>query len=138
MSHYIWSKKDPDVLLHIVNRLSDISHQRKDIVPDKEYLQVGVFKMDEGKTFRPHQHIPLQRQTDITQESWLVFRGRVKAQLYDTDKTLLEEVVLEPGDCSITLRGGHNYVSLDDDTVVYEYKTGPYMGQAKDKVFIDE
>ena len=26
--------------------------------------------------------------------------------------------------------------ALEDDTQVYEYKTGPYMGQAKDKEFI--
>ena len=34
--------------------------------------------------------------------------------------------------------GGHTYEILVDDTVVYEYKTGPYMGQAKDKEFITE
>ena len=39
-------------------------------------------------------------------------------------------------DISITFYGGHNYVSLEDDTRVYEYKTGPYMGQARDKEFI--
>lgn len=44
--------------------------------------------------------------------------------------------MLKPGDCSITLYGGHNYVSLEEHTLVYEYKTGPYLGQEKDKAFL--
>jgi hypothetical protein len=36
----------------------------------------------------------------------------------------------------MTFRGGHTYDILADDTVVHEYKTGPYYGQAVDKEFI--
>jgi hypothetical protein len=43
-----------------------------------------------------------------------------------------------PGDCSITFFGGHNYLSLEPDTCVVEAKSGPYFGQEKDKVFINE
>jgi cupin fold WbuC family metalloprotein len=132
----IFSKIDGQ-LLHMVNRLSDITLKRNDISPDTEYLQVSAFRMNEGKTFRAHMHLPLERKTDITQESWIVIKGRVKAKLYDMDGTLLAEPILEAGDCSITFRGGHNYVCMEEDSVVYEYKTGPYMGQAKDKTFIE-
>jgi hypothetical protein len=55
---------------------------------------------------------------------------------YDTDGSLLQTSVLNPGDASMTFQGGHNYLILKDDTVVYEYKTGPYQGQALDKVFL--
>ena len=37
---------------------------------------------------------------------------------------------------SFTLQGGHNYLILEDDTLVYEFKTGPYEGQEFDKKFI--
>jgi hypothetical protein len=37
----------------------------------------------------------------------------------------------------MTFRGGHNYLILEDDTIVYEYKTGPYLGQELDKVFLN-
>jgi len=57
--------------------------------------------------------------------------------LYDVDQTLLAEETLRQGDCTISFRGGHNYLCLEDDTVVYEYKTGPYYGQELDKEFID-
>ena len=46
------------------------------------------------------------------------------------------EPILKPGDASFTLEGGHNYLILEDNTLVYEYKTGPYEGQALDKTFI--
>jgi len=46
--------------------------------------------------------------------------------------------VLKAGDASFTLGGGHNYLILEDDTIVYEYKTGPYEGQKNDKVFLEE
>ena len=54
----------------------------------------------------------------------------------DIDDTIIAEPVLGPGDCSMTFRGGHNYVILEDDTIVFEYKTGPYLGVQFDKTFI--
>jgi len=44
--------------------------------------------------------------------------------------------ILYVGDASFTLEGGHNYEILEDNTLVYEYKTGPYEGQEFDKTFI--
>ena len=48
------------------------------------------------------------------------------------------EPILNVGDCSITLEGGHTYTILENDTLIYEYKTGPYKGQENDKVMLDE
>jgi cupin fold WbuC family metalloprotein len=132
----IFSNVEEGVLLHAINRLSEITEKRQDISPDEEYMQVACFELPEGKTFQPHKHIPADKRQNTTQESWVVIRGRVKAILYDLDDTIVEEVVLEAGDCSITYRGGHDYESMEEGTVVYEYKTGPYHGQALDKVFI--
>jgi cupin fold WbuC family metalloprotein len=94
--------------------------------------------MDKGKTFKPHQHIwkPTPVEQIIAQESWVVIKGSVEASFFDTDGTLLEKHVIRLGDCSMTFEGGHTYLILEDDTVVYEYKTGPYQGQAMDKVFL--
>ena len=63
-------------------------------------------------------------------------RGSILVTYYDTDGTLLEKVTLNTGDISFTLEGGHTYEIMEDDTLVYEYKTGPYEGQEKDKVFL--
>ena len=131
----IVSRTEPGVLLHIVHRLADASG-RTNIVPDEEFLQVACIRMPAGQTFRPHRHIMVDRVTKIPQESWLVVRGRVRCIFYDLDDSIIAEPVLEAGDCSITLRGGHNYVILEEDTVVYEFKTGPYLGVELDKTFI--
>ena len=131
----IYSKVKPDVLLHIVNCSTEIG-DRRDMCPSDQFLQMACFKLDEGKTFRPHQHIVKRVQHDITQESWIIARGSVKAILYDLDGTIAEEVDLMQGDCSITFYGGHNYICLEDNTLVYEAKTGPYLGMENDKVFI--
>jgi hypothetical protein len=63
--------------------------------------------------------------------------GSVKCYFYDLDDSLLETVNLFVGDVSFTLSGGHNYKILEDSTIVYEYKTGPYEGQILDKKFIN-
>lgn len=132
----LFSKVDPNVLLHIVNKQNEITEKRCDMTPEQEFLQVSCFRLNNGKTFRPHKHIENHRHSTITQESWIVTKGKVKAILYDLDDTILEEVVLYAGDCSITLRGGHNYVCLEDDSIVYEYKIGPYNGVNNDKTFL--
>ena len=66
-----------------------------------------------------------------------MIQGKVKCHFYDLDDNIIEEPILESGDASFTLEGAHTYTILEDDTLVYEYKTGPYEGQAMDKTFID-
>ncbi len=134
----IYSKIQPKVLLHIINKL-DTTSERTDIIPSEEFLQLACLKMSKGKKFKPHKHIYKPgEETVIAQESWVVVSGRVKVFLYDLDDTILDVDILSPGDCSITLRGGHTYEILEEDTIVYEYKTGPYKGQESDKEFINE
>jgi len=133
----IYSKIDPNKLLHIINRLSDIDN-RTDVVDGENFIQCATLKMHKGQTFKPHKHIEKQRSYDkqIAQESWVVIKGSVKCIFYDLDDSIIAEKTLRQGDASFTLLGGHNYISLEDDTIVYEYKTGPYEGQELDKVFI--
>mgnify|MGYP003116028770 CR=1 FL=1 len=111
--HY--SKIDKERLLHIINRLDNES-ERKDIVPAENFIQCAVLNFDKGKTFRPHKHIRKSRTypEKIAQESWVVIKGSVKCIFYDIDEI------------------------LEDNTIVYEYKTGPYEGQEFDKRFLDE
>jgi len=128
----IFSRIEPDKLLHIVYQFNEIDG-RTNISPDHEFLQLSSMKMRKGQTFNAHKHILCEKVITITQESWLVVKGSVKCILYDLDDEIIAERNLMPGDCSITFRGGHNYLILEDDTVVYEYKTGPYFGQESDK-----
>ena len=112
--------------------------KRTEVVPENNFIQCATLKMENGKTFPPHKHITKQRtyEAQIAQESWVIIKGSVKCKFYDIDDTLIAEPVLYPGDASFTLYGGHTYEILEDDTIVYEYKTGPYEGQKLDKVFL--
>ena len=132
----IYSKVDGR-LLHIVNRLNQF-HGRKEVVPEDNFIQCATLKMEKGKTFPPHKHITKDRHIpeQIAQESWVVIKGSVKCIFYDIDDKIIAEPILKAGDASFTLYDGHTYEILEDDTLVYEYKTGPYEGQKLDKKFI--
>ena len=136
----IYSKIQPNKLLHVVHRLTDVINrksQRVDLINEDEFIQCSSLKMPRGTTFKAHKHIWKNGEDDvIAQESWVVIIGSVKCYFYDLDDTLLETVTLFVGDASFTLAGGHNYEILKDNTIVYEYKTGPYKGQELDKTFI--
>ena len=133
----IFSKIYPTILLHIVVRKEDLLEGRTDVIPDKHFLQCAALNMNKGKTFKPHRHIWKHRSGNvIAQESWVVINGSVKAIFYDVDDTILKEVILKTGDASFTLEAGHTYNILEDNTLVYEYKTGPYEGVELDKEFI--
>jgi len=132
----IYSKVNPDTLLHMVLRKEEVQSERINVIDDGEYLQLAAMRLPKGKTFLPHKHVPCEKVTKIAQESWAVISGRVKAVLYDLDDEIISEEILNAGDCSITLYGGHTYEILEEDTVVYEYKTGPYLGVEMDKEFI--
>ena len=133
----IYSKVD-NSLCHLVIRLNELNTPREDVIPESEFLQLALLKIEIGKTFRPHYNIhkDIDYKIAIAKESWVVLKGKVKVTFYDLDNTILEEPILEAGDASVTLKGGHNFLILEDDTVVYEFKTGPYYGVEVDKDFI--
>ena len=111
---------------------------RFDVAPEDQFIQVSALRLEAGKTFRPHKHIWKEAPEPevVAQESWCVMKGRVKAHFYDLDDSLLGEYELSAGDISLTFEGGHSYTILED-AKVYEYKTGPYQGVEKDKVFLE-
>jgi cupin fold WbuC family metalloprotein len=135
----IYSKVNPDKLLHIVVRKDDIVSGRTEVVSEEHFIQCALLNMEKDKTFKPHKHIWKNRTRDvIAQESWVVIQGKVRCTFFDIDDNIIEEPILNSGDASFTLEGGHTYTILEDETLVYEYKTGPYEGQELDKVFIND
>ena len=89
----IYSRVEPDKLLHIVNRLGEIDG-RCDVVPEDNFIQCASMKMNKGKTFPPHKHIIKDRHypNQIAQESWIVIKGSVKCKFYDLDNPARHEV----------------------------------------------
>jgi hypothetical protein len=133
----IFSKKQPDKLLHVIVRKTDLIPGRTEVISEEHFIQCALLNMERGKTFQPHKHIWKERTRNvIAQESWIVIQGSVRCTFYDIDDQVIAEPILYSGDASFTLDGGHNYTILENETLVYEYKTGPYEGQELDKTFI--
>jgi hypothetical protein len=132
----IYSKKYPKKILHIINRLEDVD-TRIDLSPKDQFLQVAAIKQNPNKQYKAHQHIWKDCITKkiIAQESWIIIKGSIKAYLFDIDGNLLLNEIIYPGDCVITFEGGHKFDILEKNTVLYECKTGPYLGVEKDKIF---
>lgn len=127
-------------LLHFIKRKQSINQERENLVDTDNFIQCSAMILPKGEKFRPHHHIKrsVKHKQYIPQESWVIIQGSVKCFFYDIDDNLLTTCILYPGDASFTLDGGHSYLILEDDTIVYEYKTGPYLGIKFDKIFIDE
>tara|TARA_R110000822_G_scaffold45810_4_gene122315 strand:+ start:140 stop:562 length:423 start_codon:yes stop_codon:yes gene_type:complete len=134
----IYSKVDKNCLLLTLNRRENISSSRVDLSPEDEYLQCAAKSLAKGTRFKPHKHNELVRTTDRTQEAWVFLSGRVRAKFYDLDDSLIIDTELVAGDCAVVFRAGHGFEVLEDDTIIYEFKTGPYFGQEADKSFIEE
>lgn len=136
MPEHIYSKQQPDLLLLSINRFEDINSDRTDLCPSEQYLQISTKKIPAKKTFSPHRHNELVRTTDVTQEAWIILKGRIKATFWDIDDTIIEETELTAGDCAVVYYAGHGFEVIEDDTILYEVKSGPYYGMEKDKTMI--
>lgn len=127
-----------NAILYSVNRKEKITEKRNDLCPETEYLQVSCKMLSRGESFKPHKHLPLERKTLTTHETWIIIEGRVKAKLYDIDNLIYREEILDPGDCLVVFNAGHSMEVLEPNTILYEVKNGPYYGQKLDKVFIHD
>jgi hypothetical protein len=124
-------------LNHIILTLSDLielSSNRVNVCPDESFLQLGLIKSG-PRSYAPHFHLDHQtpRQIIRAQESWVVMRGSVEVTLYDKDDSVQATKTLNQGDVTLTLYGGHGYKILEEGTLVYEFKSGPYEGIEIDK-----
>ena len=127
---------EPNIMLHQVVKPKKLSSGRINVSPEHESLQVAHIGLKFNQTFKAHKHVFHDRNMPMAQESWIVISGKVKVFHYDLDDKIINESILLPGDCTITYRGGHNYLALEENTLVYEIKTGPYHGVENDKKFI--
>ena len=133
----IYSRIEPSRILHIVHRVEDFG-PRQELIDATEVLQVASFASTSGQKFRAHRHLTKRVEIEelSAQESWVVISGVVRVYFFDLDDSLIASKELRAGDTSITVAGGHGYEIVNDARVI-EFKTGPYLGQAADKTFIE-
>ena len=97
------------------------------LTPSNFSQQVAVMRHPQGKVIEPHLHNLVARQVLYTQEVLWIRKGRVKVDLYSSQKKLLCSPVLQTGDLILLCGGGHAFEMLEETTMV-EVKQGPYAG----------
>lgn len=136
MPKFIYSKNKPDLLLLAINRKEEITENRTDLCPETELLQISTKILKKDTSFRPHKHNTIERKTYNTNETWIILEGSVLAKFWDIDSKVIFQTVLKSGDCAVVFYAGHGFEVIEEGTILYEIKNGPYYGQAKDKTFI--
>jgi cupin fold WbuC family metalloprotein len=128
----IQSQVDDSILCTYV-RKKDIGSYRTDLSLESELLQASARLLKQNTHVAAHKHLPINRTTIGTQEAWIVIEGKIVADIYDIDDKKISEVTISSGDAIVFYRGGHSLTVIENDTIFYEFKNGPYNGKENDK-----
>lgn len=93
--------------------------------------QLAYMRHQTGTVIPPHIHNQIDRAVRLTQEVLFVRKGRVQVDLYNSDRTFLDSVVLSAGDVILLASGGHGFTMLEP-TEMIEVKQGPFL-EGRDK-----
>jgi hypothetical protein len=97
--------------------------------PDSFSQQLGYMKHPAGYSVAPHDHNPVTRIIEWTQEALVIKSGRVRLDIYAPERRqYLQSRILEAGDVVLLAHGGHGLVMLEESEIV-EVKQGPYAGK---------
>ena len=106
------------------------------ISSDDKNIQVGIWNYKKGKSLEAHYHNEFDRNATRTSESVYVVKGKIVSKVYDLDKNLICEVVLNKGELIVQYEGIHEY-SILENALVLENKNGPYFGPDKDRTRVE-
>jgi cupin fold WbuC family metalloprotein len=126
----IFSKQK--ILVAKIFFFKNLKKKRDDVCPSNEFIQLSAQVLDKSSKVKAHSHLNIHRVSNITQEIWLVFSGKIEASIFDLNKKIIKKVRLQRGDCLILFIGRHGFKNLSKRTIFYEIKTGPYYGKDKD------
>lgn len=132
----IFSRANPEILLHIIHQKGDFSEPRFNLSTEEEYIQARTILFSKDEEVPAHKHLEIDKVGKLTQEVLIIIEGELEASYYDIDNSFIKKIVLKEGDCAVTFRGGHSFKALTNNTKLYEVKNGPYYGKEKDKVGI--
>ncbi|SEM17903.1 Mannose-6-phosphate isomerase, cupin superfamily [Syntrophus gentianae] len=99
--------------------------------------QVACMQHPAGHKIAPHVHNFLFRQVLYTQEVLMIRRGRVKVNLFSSEKDFITSRTLESGDLILLCGGGHSFEMLEETSMI-EVKQGPYAGEGDKTRFEDK
>ncbi len=123
-------------LYAIYDNLGDIEKVANWYSGNTEAMQVASMFHDKGKVVKPHIHKFRPRSLNHTQECVIVRKGKLAFSFYDNNKEFLDKVILNSGDLIVSFQGYHGMEVLEDGSVYFEIKNGPFTGLNEDKEFM--
>lgn len=125
-----------DKMLALIISASFRSEGIQFFTPDTFSQQLGYMNRPQGYAIPPHDHNPVPRTIEWTQEVLFIKSGKVRLDLYEPGtRAYIESHILLPGDIVLLAHGGHGLVMLEASEII-EVKQGPYAGEA-DKTRFD-
>jgi hypothetical protein len=121
--------RDGDVeLAYIVSR-ELMPSKTEFLTPDTLGQQMGMVVYAAGTSIPRHVHLPVVREVHGTSEVIVVRKGCCEVDIFNAQKQFVASRRLETGDIVLLIQGGHGFRMIED-TVLFEVKQGPYVGNA--------
>lgn len=119
-------------LLAIITTIRGYSDGANFVTPSDLQQQVAVMNRPAGESIPAHEHLAVPRSLRGTQEVLIILSGSLQADIYDSNRKIVESREVGPGTVLTLVAGGHGFTMLSDCCFV-EVKQGPYV-PGKDKV----
>jgi hypothetical protein len=102
------------------------------LTPSHLEMQAGFIVYKKGENITPHYHLPSNRIIKKTTECLIVKKGKCLVDIFDNDQFFLSTHTLNRNDIILIVGGGHGF-RMQEDTVLFEIKQGPYL-ESDDKM----
>lgn len=98
--------------------------------------QLAYMSHPAGKVIEAHIHNPVPRSVFYTQETLFIKRGRLRIDIFNSNRKYLLSRELVQGDVILLIQGGHGFEILEEIEMI-EVKQGPYAGDEDKTRFSD-
>lgn len=100
---------------------------------DEAPLQLGQMSHKSGFVEPAHYHPVLARKSCSTQQAFVVMRGKISVDFFNSDGSLIRTFDLEFGDAILISEGIHR-IRVQEDSLCVTIKQGPFLGPDIDKI----
>lgn len=108
---------------------------RTNLTDPDEIIQTSLIKMIKFQSVPKHEHLPIERNTKGTGEGWLILQGSFELEIFDIDRVSIGKYFLKKFDMLIIFNGGHSLRATKKNSIMFEFKNGPFLGSDSDKIY---
>jgi len=106
-----------------------------------EPIQASRMCYNGGKMFDTHKHKMRPRLSNYTQECFIIHKGKIRIEIYSEESSMdslnnIGTIEAKAGDIVILYKGYHGLIVLEDNSIFYEIKNGPFTNVKEDKEYL--